>query len=370
MAARVSEVSFFIEPCALLSSSDAIKAQVILHESQTIQTSEKIIPKCELGTCTIEMVESGSGFATLGQARFLKMLKFQERIKRVREAVNRAIKLVTGKPLFLCYAQRALTAVRFGIGECMEISMHLRIKAWLAGIRGLYDVSCENPDDSSINHTFTIFGKEIAKEVKAAGKRSALDALERLPSAVVLDGFLLDRLIAAKNVKQVSKFADYFKAQGITVINIEAFNPKESDVASLLKEVDEVFEKAKEILSTLPSQSPEISKQIKANEPRICASHLERLIPDTKWKRNAEKQIVWLETIEDKANEIAGYLNANGVGALVKGEKSGPFVVIIANPDYEKMEKLPAFNAKLFKEKRIARPFQKSERKAFAKGKS
>jgi hypothetical protein len=328
----------------LLSTPEAVKAQGILDEvSSTIQTSEKIIPARLLPTCF--PAEFPTYFKQFG-AKFLQFLKHNEYYMRVRTAVER-IALVSGVK---SYDVQNLAITRFNVAVCSDLSTLIRLKAKLAGIKNLWLVDARNAENAEINHAFLLIGKKVNSEMNKnekaiKRKENVIDIVKTVKSGIIVDGFLLSKVFAAKDVMRCDDFVNFLNARKIVKINsaYQQDDITKEEIEKAFAEADRLYSIAKKLLPDIPSHNALIREAIQENEPHYCAELLGDKIPNTKWSKNATKQKVWFEGTEDKAKEIAEYLNAHGIQATVGATAKSTHLAMIDNPDYNLIEKLPPF---------------------------
>jgi hypothetical protein len=204
---------------------------------------------------------------------------------------------------------------------------------------------------STHNHLFVMIGKKVDLLKDVEKNRPAitrgdyvLDILQNFGSQVIVDGFLHNKVIAAKDVMHCDELVSYFKAINITKFHLgRAMECTEEEAAEAFKQAEIIYSLALTILPNVPPQHPESHKAIQENEPHYCAELLGDKIPNTKWSKNAKAQKVWFEGTEDKAKEIAEYLNAHGIQATVAATAKSTHLAMIANPDFDLIEKLPPF---------------------------
>jgi hypothetical protein len=325
----------------LLSSPEAIKLQKILDEVwSTIETVEKILPARLLPFSLPE--EFSKNFTKFG-GRFLKLLKHIEYGDRIRAAVARA-----GESLgFTKGHMKALATSRFNIGECQEITTLIRFKAHLAGIKTVCMLVPMNPFAlNKVNHSFLMVGKEIeeAFEKKPPERGDRIFEILKKSNGLVIDGLLHNKVITAKDVVHCHDIVSYYKAREITqYLDGGKSTSTIEEAAACMEQAERIYLEACKILSQIPPQDQDVHTAILENEPGFCADLLKDKIPDTKWSKNAAQQKVWFEGTEDKAKEIAEYLNAHGIKATVAATARSTHLAMIENPDYNLIEKLPPF---------------------------
>lgn len=346
MAVKVSQ-----SPVREVPSSDLVKAKSALDDIQGIQTSEKIIPRRLFIVCP--RVLTDDYFTKYGDRPLLKYIKLLDRTSVIRAVAIKARDRLSN----IKYedVSRTLAVAKFGIGKCDEIAWSVVMKARKLGIKNLFIICAECPPllptfKSSANHGFAVFGEGVKEALakcksKEGYNQNLLTILEKLKGATILDGYLHPAPISAERVRECADFVKYIEALNITkivkVIDVDDYLKEPNADSTVCNDAERIYNLTKEVLPRVPhSPSPDILK----HQPRICADFLTDKIPDTKWSKNADKQKIWFEGTEEKAIQIAKYLKANGVDASEPAlAKTGNWLVIVSNPDFDLIEKLPPF---------------------------
>jgi hypothetical protein len=239
----------------LLSSPEAIKGAEILAETRKeIQSYEHIIPTLEMGPFTEALVMKGKGFVKFGD-RFLKYVEHHLTLIRIREAAKLAlVDLKTNT--FMDHSSCSLAVGKMGVGECGEITQSICTKAVKAKLPEVFSLFF-TAEDPHKNHSFSIFGKGVKKQIHdnidTFSKGKVIEFIEKLTCGIILDGTLLTKPIAAKDVRQCPEFIKYLKFNSIAVLHSPVQFASTVKMDECIAMAEKVRAKMVEILPTIPT---------------------------------------------------------------------------------------------------------------------
>jgi hypothetical protein len=327
----------------LLSTPEAIRGAEILNATlQEVQRSGWISIKGVTDSAIIPLALSGEGFKKYG-ARFFKVVKQDIFLDRVQKAILRAtseLELPLKDPLYVYLATSKL-----GIWKCGEITNTIGVKASAAKLPDVVAFYLKQSNGPNY-HNFILFGKGVEKELQTylpfyRKFNNLVEFLEMFKSGIILDGTALTKPLAARDVRQCEEFLSHIK--GLSIDKIESqtlFARFVPDMDQYLAQAEKLRKRIIEILPTMPKRNeiPDL------HEASICAEVLENRIPGTKWSKNAKEKKIWFQGTEEQVKEIAEFLKAHCIKASEPSlAKSGKWVVILTNPNFDQIDCLPSF---------------------------
>jgi hypothetical protein len=336
---------------ALLSLPEAIKGEEILKDVRgSVRSYEHIIPTSEMGPFTIDLVISGEGFKKYG-ARFLKYVKHHILLIKSRMAatfINKGIRNTKATD----YLVLNYSVSKVGEGECGEISHAVGIKAFKAKLPEVFILILIS-STSTNRHMLPIFGKGVEQELEQAIKnddfstKNSIEVKENLKSGMILDGLLFTKPIAARDIRKCPELFNYLTVSKIDKVEATIRFKKltEDGLDDCLKKADVMHAQIVQLLPSVPTLSP-FEEAIKKHELPICATELEKRFPGTEWKKNDKAQTIWCEGTKEQTEEIAAYLKKHGIEAKASATKNKTHIVMITNPNYDLIEKLPPLSQK------------------------